>query len=624
MPIKNEAPTTLQSWFRSKVSSGAKSLRLVQRSLGEVGSRNSLHLFPNLRSIFSAKGDILVFIFTLILTISSLSSAPLASSDSTDVSSGTYDKVTKELKETEDALNKLVAATKPNQLELKRMQDQIERLKNQVASVEYDLQIKKKEIDNGYKNLAKKQELILHTIRDFYIKSYTESPLSIFLAKTQSSERTQEEVYREIKTNQDRNIITNIALSITSLENKKQQLVKEQKWLITTKASLDEQSAKLDEIVKGALAYQKILSAKIQELSAQQQAIINARSGGFTVNIGDSELADDYNASIKGFRESAPNGYFGTFSFGAYTHRNGMSQYGALGRIKNNSSTTYEQLLKYYYPGISISKIDNGNIIVNGTNSYGQSFNNESYQLEEYLKHIYEVPSSWPAEVLKAQAIAARSYAYGKSTICPGQGCQEFKSEENADSWKQAVKDTEGMIMTGGPGNWQYSSTTGGWINGLGWDTTDGQGGSNFIDKSFEKIAGSPWVYKAWYTETYRNNSDKCGRDNPWLSPEEMADIVNAAIALKTGGIDTSRITPVSSCWGGNPYSMSELRSITPGSINSATSVSVSQNNGNTNSVTINDINFSGDDFKRAFNLRAPGRLSIPQSGFAFFNIEQK
>jgi len=89
------------------------------------------------------------------------------------VSSGTYDKVTKELKETEDALNKLVAATKPNQLELKRMQDQIERLKNQVASVEYDLQIKKKEIDNGYKNLAKKQELILHTIRDFYIKSYT-------------------------------------------------------------------------------------------------------------------------------------------------------------------------------------------------------------------------------------------------------------------------------------------------------------------------------------------------------------------------------------------------------------------------------------------------------------------
>ena len=29
-------------------------------------------------------------------------------------------------------------------------------------------------------------------------------------------------------------------------------------------------------------------------------------------------------------------------------------------------------------------------------------------------------------------------------------------------------------------------------------------------------------------------------------------------------------------------------------------------------------------DFKKAFNLRAPGRMSIPQSGFAFFNIEKK
>jgi len=34
-----------------------KSLRLVQRSLGEVGSRRSSHSFPILRSGFSAKGD---------------------------------------------------------------------------------------------------------------------------------------------------------------------------------------------------------------------------------------------------------------------------------------------------------------------------------------------------------------------------------------------------------------------------------------------------------------------------------------------------------------------------------------------------------------------------------------
>jgi len=161
----------------------------------------------------------------------------------------------------------------------------------------------------------------------------------------------------------------------------------------------------------------------------------------------------------------------------------------------------------------------------------------------------------------------------------------------------------------------------------MGWDTTDGSGGSNFIDKSYEKAGGSPWVYKAWYTEKYSINSDKCGRSNPWLNGEEMADIVNATLILSKGsGEELERVTPISSCWGGNPYSMEELRNVASkyGGISSANSVSVSQGNGSTNQVVINGVTLSGVDFKKAFNLRAPGRLSIPQSGFAFFNIENK
>lgn len=562
---------------------------------------------------------LIAFICALIIFVSpSLSVAP-AFSENLDVSSGNLDKITKELKDMEDALSKSVAATKPLQSELDRMQKQIQGIKNQVASVEYDMQIKKQEIDNGYKNLAQKQELILRTIRDFYIKSYTESPLSIFLSEAQGGEKTQETLYQEIKTKQDRNIITNIALSITSLENKKTQLAQEQKWLIATKANLDEQSSKLDEVVKGALAYQKDVSAKIAELSAQQQAIINARSGGFTASVGDSNLADDYNASIKGFREAAPAGSFAAFSFGAYTHRKGMSQYGAFGRA--NSGQNYHDILKAYY-GKDVSGADTGGKIqVAGIG--------EKEFETEYLYGIAEMPSSFPTDALKAQAVAARTYAYrykqNGQAICADEGCQVYSSGKAAnppDAWKAAVDSTKGEVIDGVVTF--FSSTTGGYLSTMGWDTTDGSGGSGFIDKAYEKIAGSPWLYKAWYTQGYSTSSDKCGRDNPWLNPEEMADIVNAAIALKTGGIDTKRITPVSSCWGENPYSMSELRSITPGSISAATSVSVSQGNGTTSSVTINGINFSGDEFKKAFNLRAPGRLSIPQAGFAFFNIEHK
>lgn len=544
----------------------------------------------------------------------------------TPSASDELDEINKQINELTDALSKSVQATKPLESQLTSMTKQIENIRYQVSNIESDIIIKKKEIEKGYNSLSEKEKLFNQTVRTYYIKSYFNSPLLALLSATNASSITKNLAYQRAKTNQDKSIITSIALSIGDLEKKELELKDEQKRLVTIKSSLDQQSIKLNEIVLGAKAYQKDVSGKIATLTSKQNEIINSRSGGFTVNIGDSELSDDYNASIKGFRESAPSGYFGVFSFGAYTHRNGMSQYGALGHVKQQG-WSYEQLLKHYYPGVNITDADpNRTITVNGTNSYGQSFNNESFNFEDYLKHIYEVPSSWPTEILKAQAIAARSYAYGKDSICPGQACQEFKREENSDAWKAAVEATRGKVMTGGPGNWQYSSTTGGWINGLGWDTTDSQGGGNFVDKSYEKIAGSPWVYKAWYTENYRNNSDKCGRANPWLSPQEMADIVNAAIALKTGSIDTSRITPISSCWGGSPYSMDELKNLVSGNggLSSAGSISVSQGDGNTNNVTINGVSFSGAEFKKAFNLRAPGRLSIPQSGFAFYNIEKK
>lgn len=574
---------------------------------------------------------IIALFAALIYTTYPLLSAPTVfseNSENIDVSSGAYDKITKELTDLKDALDKSVAATKPLESELLRMQKQIEGIKNKVASLEYDMQIKKQEIDSGYKTLAQKQQLVLHTIRDFYIKSYAQSPISIFLSEVQSSEKTQEQIYQEIKTQQDRNIITNIALSITNLENKKRELAQEQKWLIATKANLDEQSGKLDEVIKGALAYQKDVAAKIQELTEKQQAILSARSGSFTASVGDSNLADDYNASIKGFRESAPAGSFAVFSFGAHTHRKGMSQYGAFGRA--NSSQNYHDILKAYY-GKDISKVDTGGKIqVSGLG--------EKEFETEYLYGIAEMPSSFPTEALKAQAVAARTYAYrykqNGQAICTDEGCQVYSPSKAAnppDAWKAAVDSTKGEVIEGVVT--YYSSTTGGYLNTMGWDTTDGSGGSNFADKAYEKMAGSPWFYKSWYTKGYSVSSDKCGRDNPWLSSGDLADIINASFVLGSGtGDESNRITPpTTSCWGGNPYSKDELRQISDkygGGINNVTNASVLQGNGTTNEIIFQtdkgEKHISGSNFKTAFNLRAPGFLSIPQNGFAFFNIEQK
>ena len=532
------------------------------------------------------------------------------------------DDLNKQIAELQNSLTSSQNATKPLEGQLINLKKQLASIEHQVTSIEADVAKKKKEIDTGYANLSDKQEVFNFTVRSSYISSYGFNPLSIFLSGENASDVTKLLTYHQRYTKRDKNTITNIALQIVDLENRKVSLEKEQNLLAKAKTTLDTQKIEVQKVVDGAKSYQSELTGKIASLTAKQNEIINARSGGFTATIGDSSQADDPNASIAGFRASAPSGYFGIFSFGAHTHRKGMSQYGARGRAQSGQSVN--QILHAYYGKDPVSKDTGGTIKVAGQGEIDFE--------GRYLMGIAEMPSSWHPEALKAQAIAARTYAYrykqeGKE-ICTTEACQVFnsgKADNTPAEWKQAVEATRGQVLEDVVT--YYASTHGGYASPIGWDTTDGGGGGNFIDKAYDKIGGSPWLYKAWYTQAYSISSSKCGRSNAWLSPEEMADIVNAAIALKTGGIDTGRITPVTtSCWGGNPYSMDELKNLVAGSggISSANSVSVSQGNGTTSSVSINGIGFSGEEFKKAFNLRAPGYLSIPQSGFAFYNIERK
>lgn len=538
------------------------------------------------------------------------------------VYSDELDEINQKLSKLQEALENSQNATKPLESQLDSLTNQLEGIEFEVVQVERDLVEKRRILDENYKKLDVQKELFDKTVRATYMKNHLFNPLLILASQVDASHITQLLTYQKREADQDKELITSLAVTLVDIETRKRKLENEEVKLRAIKKTLDSERTELAAVVKGAKEYQAEVSGQIAELSARQQEIINARSGGFTASIGDSELADDINASISGFRSSAPSGYFAVFSFGAFTHRKGMSQYGARGRAAQGQS--YRQILNAYYGKEPVDKETGGNIRVAG-------FGEMDFE-GRYLLGIAEMPSSWHPEALKAQAVAARTYAYRYkeqgSEICTTEACQVFnsgKADNPPDAWKQAVEATRGQVLEDVVT--YYASTHGGYASPIGWDTTDGSGGSNFVDKAWDKMGGSPWLYKAWYTKAYSINSDKCGRSNAWLSPEEMADIVNAAIALKTGGIDTSRVTSTStSCWGGNPYSVSELRDVVSshGGISSATSVSVSQGNGSTNSVTINGVTLSASEFKTAFNLRAPGYLSIPQSGFAFFNVEKK
>ncbi len=93
---------------------------------------------------------------------------------------------------------------------------------------------------------------------------------------------------------------------------------------------------------------------------------------------------------------------------------------------------------------------------------------------ETYLKGIAEVPGSWPQEAVKAQAVAARSYAVrcmGKHAasnydLCDETHCQYYKGydQEKDAGWVRAVDATAGRVLTyaGEVAQCFYSASCGG------------------------------------------------------------------------------------------------------------------------------------------------------------------
>jgi peptidoglycan hydrolase-like amidase len=530
------------------------------------------------------------------------------------------------------------SATQPLEKELTGLEQKIKSAQNGITAAKAQAVVVAGNIKKRETDLAVQYSVFSHRIAASYRRARTFSPLTMILSSQNAASLTKDLAYQSALQAQDNNIIRSLGKDIAQLQADKQKLEQDQIKLAALQKQLDGQAVFFRKEIAGAKAYQQDLSGKIAALSQQQQAIINARSGTSITSVGEVPLADDFNASI-GYKSQAPGNSFAVFSFGGYTHRNGMSQYGAKARAEAGQSV--EDILKAYYPGATIKKdfSEMGDISVQGHGT--MSFE------DRYLQGIYEMPGSWHMNALKAQAIAARTFAIkytsnGSKSICTTEACQVFKNSKKGGDWEKAVNETKGWVLVdggGSPVSTQYASTHGGYATGVKWDTTDGSNSGDWSSRAWETKANSPWFYKSWYRSGYSSSGASCGRAHPWLSQEEMSDILNAWIVRQNpNGADAGRIQPITigSCnvggGGGNPYSMAEMRDWAGkagGAVTNISNVSVSHGgNGQTSSVRFDTnrgtIEVSGSDFKTAFNLRAPGYLRIPQSGFAFFNIEFK
>lgn len=523
----------------------------------------------------------------------------------------------------QEAWNQMEAAKQPHVDTLRKMEADIAAFQKRIKSIEADLVRKAQAIAVGEAELEGLLGVAGRRIRQFYIRSFATNPLTTFFAATNIGSALRALAYDRAVTNEDKKVITQTALSVKDLEDKKRALENERSSLAYLKEETDRRAESVRKLVADAEAYQGKLTGIIANLTALQQSILNAKTGTFQTTVGDVPLADDPNSRPDYNPGFSPA--FAAFSFGA-PHFKGMSQYGAFGRAKQGQN--YEQILRAYYGG-GIEIRDHNPDAPITVEGYG------TYSLEEYAKRIYEMPGSWGdeggMEALKAQVVAARSYALARGgSICATESCQVFKPDPKGGKWEEAVNATRGKVIyaNGSPFSAWYASTSGGYqqsytSNGYStpgfWDTPSGRSG--WTSQAYEKTAGSPWFYKGWYRT---RSGDSCGKSHPWLTSEEMADVLNGWVVLFQGGGDSSRVTPLGSCWSGNPYSMDELRSV--GGYTSVSGASVTYSDGGvTSSVAFQtnkgSVTISGSDFYRAFNLRAPGYISVKSQ---LFNIEKK
>jgi peptidoglycan hydrolase CwlO-like protein len=532
-----------------------------------------------------------------------------------------------EINKLSDEVSVRSEANEKNAEELRGLQSKVRSLQNQVSEAEKELDNLEESLRTREKEAGTQYEVLAIKTREFYKSLRGKSLLSFLFSSLDAGEINRDLAYRFQTQDQDRQIILQISKEIVEIEKDKVELEERKGYLSSLSSQLDKQADFLAGEVAGVSNYISSLQGKIAALSTKQQSILSEKAGTFQTTVGDVPLADDPNSRPDYNPGFSPA--FAAFSFGA-PHFKGMSQYGAFGRAKDGQS--YEEILKAYYgSSIEIRTVDGGTKIT--VDGYG------SYSIDEYAKRIYEMPGSWGdqegMEALKAQAVAARSYALARGgSICATEHCQVFKPGPKGGNWERAVNETSNKVVyaNGAPLSTWYASTSGGYqesytANGYStpgfWDTANGgnNGRDGWTSEAYEKKGGSPWFYKGWYKT---RSGDSCGRSHPWLTGEEMADVINAWVALYQGGGDSSRVTPESGCWGGNPYSKADLQGL--GGYSSVSGVSVQYaNNGVTANVTFQTNKGSktidGLEFKKAFNLRAPGRIAL-KSGL--FNIEQK
>lgn len=532
----------------------------------------------------------------------------------------------------ESIINAYLPAQNTNKKNLADLQTQLNNINKRISALTTQISNLTKSIKNREEEAAYTKEIFNQKARDQYTFLRLYDPITPFIFSDTASEAFKEITIRQRASDADRKTIEEYAAELVQLKSDEEALQKTKESLAASQASLAEKTKNLAAEVAKVDAY-------LATLSAKQSAFIAAKLESLGLSRSAYNMKGGCSSDINPYKDPGFSGTkYGFFTYGV-PNRIGMNQFGAKGRAEAGQSA--ESILKAYYNADYTTGYNQSiNIKVSGTNEFGQSFS-ETWNIDEYLKHLYEMPTDFPMEALKAQAIAARSYALaytnnGSGSICPSQSCQVVKKEMNNSTWQAAVDATKGIVMTSGgsPIKAWFSSTHGGYAYtsaDIGWSGTswtkrllDATGSVNsFSDlqnNAYDK--SSPTFYCDWGSRSAYNKT-------AWLTSSEVADIFNAVLLATKDGSTKSHLyqTDKSNPEGTDTWDASRVKSElssrggSPVDGVGSISVGVDFSTGRTTTVTVNGQSVSGDDFKNYFNLRAPSNIQIVGP---LFNIETR
>lgn len=221
-------------------------------------------------------------------------------------------------------------------------------------------------------------------------------------------------------------------------------------------------------------------------------------------------------------------------------------------RIKTGCKNPARPNLVARYPGkLHAERAKDGTITVTATLPF-----------EKYLEGIAEVPASWPMEALKAQAIAARTYALATTgwtgerqsldrIICSTTSCQVYRGEPvprqpELERWYRAVRSTAGQMLVyqGRPAHTVYFSTSNG--RTLANEDVFGSAPLPYLRSVKEKDDGksptSRWTVKLPYDDL----SLFLAKADMWPSGERITRVARSGSSMRVAGPGEQRTLTVS------------------------------------------------------------------------------